>query len=242
MTTNDKEIKYENAEELEQIWIEGFQVWMDKARGSSDVDEEYKQQQEIYSKFAVAYDDALVLEKYSGPVKMAEKINEMFAENKNIKILDYGCGTGLVADELFKHGFKNITGIDSNEELLEIARKKNIMNKYILGKDVEGFKGLESNTYDIVCSSGVFFLSATHPGTSCFKEICRVIKPNGWFVILTKNAYLELNYIQWKVVEDLETAGVLKSSPIELYEGYRMPFKHETDCKSTAAILKYQIL
>ena len=30
------------------------------------------------------------------------------------------------------------------------------MQKYIIGKDVEGLKEIESGTYDVVCSSGVF--------------------------------------------------------------------------------------
>src|SRR5690606_28196065 len=43
--------------------------------------------------------------------------------NKNIKILDVGCGTGRHAIELTKRGY-NVTGIDLSESQLSRAKEK----------------------------------------------------------------------------------------------------------------------
>ncbi len=43
--------------------------------------------------------------------------------DKNVRILDIGCGTGRHTIELTKRGYK-VTGIDLSERQLSIARKK----------------------------------------------------------------------------------------------------------------------
>jgi predicted TPR repeat methyltransferase len=43
------------------------------------------------------------------------------------KIMDFGCGTGLVGEELVKIGFnhKDISGIDASQGMLDVTAKKN---------------------------------------------------------------------------------------------------------------------
>ena len=47
------------------------------------------------------YDNGILnLDKYTGHQQISKKINSLFPNDKEIKILDYGCGTGLVAEYL----------------------------------------------------------------------------------------------------------------------------------------------
>ena len=58
-----------------------------------------------------------------------EKVNEIamelipdVARRAEIEVIDMGCGTGLVGDELFKKGgFKIITGVDASVEMMAKA-------------------------------------------------------------------------------------------------------------------------
>ena len=43
------------------------------------------------------------------------------SKNKDIKILDAGCGTGLVGIQLKKNGYLNIDGVDLSSKLLELV-------------------------------------------------------------------------------------------------------------------------
>ena len=45
-------------------------------------------------------------------------------EDKNNKILDVGCGSGAFSFVLFEQGFRNITGIDISDKLIEIANNR----------------------------------------------------------------------------------------------------------------------
>ena len=235
-------ITYKNDKELDEIFTKEFQESFAKARESNTNAEEFKMQQSVYSKFSEVYDEAMRIEKYSGPQHISEKVNSFFESEKDINILDFGCGSGLVADHLIKFGFKNVDGLDCNQELLGVAKKKNLMREYILSKDTVGLKTMSSNTYHVVCASGVFFLTPTHPGMDCFPELCRIIHPGGYLIILTKNTYLDCDYVEYSIVNDLEKKGIVKSFPKETYQGYRQTYEFEEDRKSMAAILVYKIL
>ena len=57
---------------------------------------------------------------------------------KDIKILDFGCGSGIASKPLHDIGFTNIHGIDGSEGLLKIAETKGIfqtLKKHWVGKD-----------------------------------------------------------------------------------------------------------
>ena len=56
--------------------------------------------------------------------KIVEKIENKFNSNKDLQILEVGCGTGRVTKQLFEK-YSNVTAIDVNKNML-IFVKKNI--------------------------------------------------------------------------------------------------------------------
>ena len=54
---------------------------------------------------------------YSGPKETSETLSK-YQNNKDIKIYDAGCGSGLVGIELKKYGFNYFDGADISKELL----------------------------------------------------------------------------------------------------------------------------
>ena len=68
------------------------------------------------------YDQDMVDWNYTGP-KESVNVFKKYALNKNIKILDAGCGTGLVGAELKKYNYINIDGADLSKKLLDLVPK-----------------------------------------------------------------------------------------------------------------------
>lgn len=62
------------------------------------------------------------------------------------KVLDLGCGPGVLTQELVTRGV-HVTGIDSNEELLEEARKLQLRDSIFLSQDLNSLE-LPLNSFD----------------------------------------------------------------------------------------------
>ena len=79
----------------------------------------------LYKNWAETYDQEIEKNLYSTPNRIASILAQTEA-NKGIKVLDYGCGTGLSGLALKKVGFRNLVGIDPSDEMLQKAEEKKI--------------------------------------------------------------------------------------------------------------------
>ena len=83
-----------------------------------------------------------------------------------MKILDFGAGTGLVAEELIKLGFRNIYGVDINKDLLQKSQNKNCYQGLYLSNpnDDDSLDFIFDNTFDAIVSAGTFFIAKSYAG------------------------------------------------------------------------------
>lgn len=106
--------------------------------------------------------------------------------NHNESLLDIGCGTGmLVIMAKQQHSGSRIVGIDPDERILTIARKKakkqGVQAEFTnAGADRLPFA---DNSFDVVISSLVFHHLPTDIKKAALKEIYRVLKPAGRFLL-----------------------------------------------------------
>ena len=66
---------------------------------------------------------------YIGPGVAADQLQQKLEEfrfKKDISIVDLGCGSGLVGEQLHKRGYRNIDGVDLSVEFLKEARRKGV--------------------------------------------------------------------------------------------------------------------
>ena len=125
---------------------------------------------------------------------------------KDCEIIDIGCGTGLVAEELISMGFSNITGLDISSKMIAIAKGKGLYKK-LYKKRVEDVDNSIFEKFDVLTCVGSFGLG--HIGPKSLKTLMHLVK-KGSIVIIFMNAepfifedykkYIE-NLVSYKAVE-----------------------------------------
>ncbi|CAM9964900.1 unnamed protein product [Lampetra fluviatilis] len=133
----------------------------------------------FYEQWAKDYDaDVHVLE-YRAPFLAAEMLASRVpaGERASATVLDVACGTGLVAQQLQRLGFRRIRGIDGSAEMLDVAATKGVYEstrRCVLGDDP---LPLESDAFDAVIIVGA--LSDGQVPHAILPELVRVAKPGG---------------------------------------------------------------
>ena len=126
-----------------------------------------------------------------------------------MKVLDLGCGTGTLTLMLKRaHPEAQITGLDGDSEVLDIARNKS------RGADIQWDEGLASSlpypdsAFDRVVTSLVIHHLVTDDKRRAFEEVYRVLKPNGELYVLDFGApHSSLTRFMTKYMRRLEEAA-----------------------------------
>ena len=143
------------------------------------------------------YDQDMVDWNYTGPKETSEVFIK-YQKNKDAKIYDAGCGTGLVGIELKKYGFSNFYGADLSQKLLDLVPTDlyQKLNKVDLNKTIEE----EDNSYDAVMCVGTFTFGHVKP--PALDEFIRITKNKG-FICFTINEGIHEEYGFDKKIEQL---------------------------------------
>ena len=120
------------------------------------------------------YNKDMVDWNYTAPQETVSVLRK-YALKKNSKILDAGCGTGLVGIELKKYGYSNIEGVDFSQSMLDLV-PQNIYKK-IEKIDLNKPLKFKNNIYDIVTCVGTFTYG--HVKAQALDEIIRITKNKG---------------------------------------------------------------
>ena len=120
------------------------------------------------------YNKDMVDWKYTAPQETVSVLSK-YAINKNFRILDAGCGTGLVGIELKKYGYSNIEGVDFSQNMLDLVPQG--IYKKIEKVDLNKPLKFKANMYDVVMCVGTFTYG--HVKSKALDELIRIIKNRG---------------------------------------------------------------
>jgi len=168
----------------------------------SDNDEDL---QVVYKEWATAYDhdNDNLLGTVSQPLSV--QIFQEYIKDKSLRIIDVGCGTGLVGVELEKGGFSNFDGIDISQEMIDIAKQRGYAQLFIGSLNVS--LPCENNEYDAALCVGVF--THGHVGSNRLDELVRIVKPGG-IVCFTVNEGVYDSYGFDSKIKNLESTNIWK--------------------------------
>ena len=143
------------------------------------------------------YDQDMVAWNYTGP-KEAVEVFIKYAPNKEIRILDAGCGTGLVGIELKKYSYINIDGADLSKKLLDLVPAGYYRNleQIDLNKPIKA----DNNQYDAILCVGTFTFG--HVKAHTLNEFIRITKNKG-LICFTINEGIYKEYGFDKKIKEL---------------------------------------
>lgn len=119
-------------------------------------------------------------------------LQQNLTDPKKGKILDFGCGSGILVGELSREGY-NSYGVDVSEEAIKFGELNGIKNIKAQGSHKLDYP---NNYFEAVLSMDV--LEHIEDESWVVKEIYRVLKPGGMFAVMVP-AYMFLWGVQDEV-------------------------------------------
>jgi SAM-dependent methyltransferase len=118
-------------------------------------------------------------------------------------VLDVGCGTGRHTEYLVKGGHR-VVGVDPNEAMLELARRKLPDVEFLIG-DLENLPVADASFTAVVCGLTFSHLAELGPAMA---ELARVLKPGGQAAITIPHPLFVNSVLGWRApVFDAEGHG-----------------------------------
>lgn len=151
---------------------------------------------------------------YAAPVVAAGHLAELVPATA--RVLDAGCGTGLVGAELGRLGFTTIDGVDLSGEMLAAASAKGAYRR-LARADLTARIDVASGSYDAVICVGTF--THGHVGPAALAELLRTLVPGGVLVAtVLSTAWTAMGFAP--AVQALADSGVARGVDVRPDQAY----------------------
>lgn len=150
-------------------------------------------------------------------IKIAERLFRQIDLSNVKKVLEVGCGIGVVSSYLAKRYGWNVTGIDLDPEQIERAKKDNTENEYLrfFEADVTQLP-FEDREFDMILSFDV--LHHICNWDKALNEIGRVLRPKGFYILddITLVRFTARIFKNWGVFAVNDITGHLIGNDFEI--------------------------
>lgn len=148
--------------------------------------------EELFANYGKTYDNESFVFGTQGECDFIEKEAGF---DKNLRILDVGCGTGRHSIELTKRGYR-VTGIDLSENQLQRAQEKAQAEGLNIDFRKMDARKLEfDQAFDLVvmiCEGGFPLMETDEMNFLILQSATRALKPGGKFIFTTLNGLFPL--------------------------------------------------
>ena len=176
-----------------------------------------------YDTLAVEYTEVVVHKwGYTMPIDVVQFCTTQLKIPPSAKVLDLGCGSGLVGLEFKKSGYNALTGIDLSTVSLKVAKQRNLLYQRLLVGDlscdlIESGVLPREGMFDVIVCVG----TTTYLAPSVLQGWIKLIRPGGWIVLTHKTVVSEIwEPMQKELVEKGELEHVRTSPELNYLPGF----------------------
>jgi len=164
--------------------------------------------EELFTDYAETYDKEVFTQ---GTLGECDFIEKEIADDRSIRILDVGCGTGRHAVELARRGYR-VTGIDLSADQIAKAREK----ARAAGAEVD-FRAADArsltfdkefNLVQIICEGAFPLMGTDEENFAILQGAARALKPGGKLILTTLSALFPLAHS----VKDFEAENLVEGT------------------------------
>ena len=213
---------------------------MTKFSGEQDLENTYNLASaadlvDYYRGFAASYDAGFAQETgYHYPKAIAEAYQK-HATASDAPVADIGCGTGIVAAELYLVP-DQIDGMDISPEMLVLAQEKGLYRR-LYEVDLTGDLSAIDNAYGAVVSAGTFTFG--HLGPAPLRGLLRIARPGALFIIGVNRAHFEKEHFA-DILREMTRQGKIGPVALEEIAIYAKPGHAHSDDR--ALVLQFRKL
>ncbi len=152
----------------------------------------HEQVVDLYDNWAQAYDTDLAGWNYQAPQVAAQYLVSLCAPD--VRVLDAGCGTGLVGAALRRAGFNHLLGIDASASSIRCAQRSGIYSSVSV-QDLTALPvPLPDADFGALVCIGVMSYLPDVLGTC--REFCRLVHTGGFIVMTQRTDVFEVRQTQ----------------------------------------------
>jgi 2-polyprenyl-3-methyl-5-hydroxy-6-metoxy-1,4-benzoquinol methylase len=112
--------------------------------------------------------------------KILTEIQEEFTSNKDISILDIGCGTGGLLHFLRKKSYTNLQGIDYSDSSIHFSKLRNLNVQKVNIDDIQA--AFQKQKFDVIICNDVFYCLDKKQITNALQNIEALLHSDGIFL------------------------------------------------------------
>jgi 2-polyprenyl-3-methyl-5-hydroxy-6-metoxy-1,4-benzoquinol methylase len=161
----------------------------------------------LFENYAYKYDKECFVQ---GTVGECDFIEQEIRQDKSLKILDIGCGTGRHAIELTKRGY-DVTGVDLSEDQIKRAKEKAQEAGVAVDFQIQDARNLSfDNEFDLVimlCEGGFSLMETDEMNFEILRNAAKAIKVKGKFIFTTLNGLFPLFHSVSEFYKSAEKEG-----------------------------------
>ncbi|MFP4473575.1 MAG: class I SAM-dependent methyltransferase [Candidatus Omnitrophota bacterium] len=163
--------------------------------------------EKLFENYAHKYDKECFVQ---GTVGECDFIEQEIKQNKSLKILDIGCGTGRHAIELTKRGY-NVTGVDLSEDQIKWAKEKAQEAGLAIDFQTQDARNLpfdgEFDLAIMLCEGGFSLMETDEMNFEILKNATKALKSKGKLIFTTLNGLFPLFHSVKEFYESQQKEG-----------------------------------